>query len=64
MDEVRDEIEKTLRYRKSAEVTKQHVKQLRDKTKIEILLKPLPPSASTLNSPATMDAPAVKAPNP
>jgi peptidyl-prolyl cis-trans isomerase C len=62
-DEVKADIEKFLRYQKSAEVAQQHVKGLRDKTKTEVFLKPLeaaPSDSKSSTSPAQTPAAAPK----
>ena len=71
LDEVKGDIEKFLRSTKSAEVAQQHIKGLRDKTKVEVFLKPLEavpgdskPSASPSQAPPTAGKPAVTAPKP
>lgn len=53
-DEVKGDIDKFLRYRKSSEMADQHVKELRTKTKVEVFLKPL-------DTPASISAPAAPA---
>jgi peptidyl-prolyl cis-trans isomerase C len=71
LDEVKGDLEKFLRYRKSTEVAKQHFKELRDKTKVEVFLKPLEavpgdsePSASPSQAPPTAGKSPVTAPKP
>jgi peptidyl-prolyl cis-trans isomerase C len=44
-DDVKDDIEKYLKATKGREVVQQHIKELRDKTQVEVFL-PRPPSAS------------------
>lgn len=46
LDEVKADIERYLKNRKSTEVAQKHVKELRDAAKIEILLKDAPPAAA------------------
>jgi peptidyl-prolyl cis-trans isomerase C len=70
-DEVKADIEKFLKYQKSSVVARTHVKELRDKAKVEIFLKPLPPMASA-DGPGTgparqtpqVETPPVAAPHP
>jgi peptidyl-prolyl cis-trans isomerase C len=71
LDEVKGDIEKFLRSTKSTEVAQQHIKGLRDKTKVEVFLKPIEavpgdskPGASPSQAPPTAGKPAVTAPKP
>jgi peptidyl-prolyl cis-trans isomerase C len=50
LDEVKDDIEKYLKYRKGSDVTRQHVKQLREVAKVEVLLPAPPPVESAPQS--------------
>lgn len=61
-DEVKDRIEKFLEERKGSELAQQHVKTLRDKAKIEVLLKTPAPVAAPLKSLPTVETPPVAAP--
>jgi peptidyl-prolyl cis-trans isomerase C len=72
--EVKTDIEKFIRYRKGSDVVQQHVKELRDKSKVEKLIDFTPGSASSASNPLpakdaarkfpSVETPPVAAPRP
>jgi peptidyl-prolyl cis-trans isomerase C len=63
-DDVKDRIEKHLKDRKGSEVAQEHVKQLRDKANVEVLLKTPAPVAISSKPLPTVETPPVAAPKP
>jgi len=61
-DEVKADIEKFLKYRKSTDAARDHVKDLRAKAKVEILLPPLEPAFTPTDGVPSKQTPTVETP--